>query len=178
VELVAPSTVRIEKSVAGGPWQTACTSPCGVELPVDASYRILDGGKQIRGLRLEPGGQSKLVIEVSVGSTAARALGITGLVVGTIVAYAGALAAGSSSNSYSSDGTSPGATAAIILGLGAMIGGGIAVGTSGSSVTQRPVVRETASRRARHADVAPPPRPLDSPPPSRAVAAPLFTFRF
>lgn len=169
VEIRSSDPVRLERSLPNGGWELACNSPCNVALPVDASYRIMSGATFVRGLRLDANGRDKVSIEVSVGSSAARALGITGLVVGSIVGYAGLIAISDAKDR----GEETGGLAAITL-LGVVVAGlgAIGVASSGSSITQS---SGTSARDA--VSFAAPPKKESLPQP-RMTGGTLFTLKF
>jgi hypothetical protein len=163
VDIKSSDSVRLEMAVGGGPWELACNSPCGVELPVDAAYRIMRDGDLVKGLRLDADGRDRIVLEVSVGSSTARGLGIAGLIIGTIMTYGAFLAAGN----HDDDSSGP-VVGVALAGLAIGVAGGIAFGTSGSSITQIPAMRTQESAKR---DNALPIRGL-------GLSGPLFTYRF
>jgi hypothetical protein len=163
VEIVAAEPVRLEMSVAGGTWEVACTSPCGVELPVDAAYRITHEGKQIRGFRLEPNGADKITIDVSLGNGAIRGAGIVGLVLGTVVGY---VALGAASDAGRRRDDNAGLVALSLLGWAVATVGGIGAATSGAGITQSTGFRQET-----------PPK-KDTLPRARGLSGTLFTMHF
>jgi hypothetical protein len=150
VEVKASRPVRIEMSVDGGRWELACSSPCGVELPVDAAYRIVENGDAVKGFRLEADGRDNVTVDVSLASGLARGLGIAGLVIGSIVAYGAYAALASQSSSYESTSGNEGVLALVMLGGAALaVGSGIAVATSGAGISQSGPTRDTPASGAR-----------------------------
>ncbi len=172
VEVKASMPVRLEMSVDGGRWELACNSPCGVELPVDAQYRIVQGGDQIKCFRLDAAARDDVVVDVSLPSPAARGLGLTAILAGAITAYVAYAVLTSPDRQFEShdDGTALGL--ALVGGTVAAIVGTIAVVSSGGGVSQS-------------GGTAPPDRDrVYNAPVRQQAAAPgahtgtLFTFRF
>jgi hypothetical protein len=73
-----------------GPWQRVCMAPCNRPLEVEGmEARVCGPGMtSSNAFRIEPG-RGRAKIRVDAGSSTARTLGITGLVLGTPVAMAG-----------------------------------------------------------------------------------------
>ncbi|HEY8074584.1 MAG TPA: hypothetical protein VIF62_10745 [Labilithrix sp.] len=136
VEVNASSPVRLEMSVDGGAWELACTSPCGVELPVDASYRIVRDGDQVKGFRLDAAGRDTVVVDVSLPSPASRGIGIALVIAGSIAMYAAYAVLTSPNRAYESNDDGGPLVAALGGGAVATLIGTIAIVSSGSGVTQ------------------------------------------
>jgi hypothetical protein len=164
VTVRARRTVQLQMSRDGRPWETACMSPCDVALPVDAAYRIVDGGKPQAGFRLQPDASGHVVVDVAIREPAVDALGILAVIVGTGLLYGALLA----SSDHSKDGgASPAVTVTGLLGLG---GGTVMLATNRASITQHPATRRDEATRGGSTDLGSLVR--------RAPAAPLLTISF
>ncbi len=85
VDVKAENGLRLLVSSDGsGMWRPACEGSCrSVELPLDASYRVVDAhGRAVKGFRLDANGHERLAIDVSSRSAALDIVGITAIVAG------------------------------------------------------------------------------------------------
>jgi hypothetical protein len=153
VDVKSERGMRVLRSVDGtATWQTACEGSChDIELPVDASYRVVDArGRVLKGFRLDPNGAERVEVDVSGRSTALDVVAVTGIIAG------GALFIGGVSGQ--NDNVTLGGVVTGALGI-------LGVALNGASVTQR------APR-----DVEPPPRV--HPREARTFGGTLFSLSF
>jgi hypothetical protein len=82
-------TARLEVYRPSDGWRMECTSPCEVMLPIDATYRVVDGGRVQgpAGFQLKPRA-GRVVIDVSASNFFVDILG------GTVGAVGGSLVYG------------------------------------------------------------------------------------
>jgi hypothetical protein len=149
VVLKTPSGVRILQSRDGsGDWEFVCASTtCEKELPVDASYRVVDDsdGHLLKGFRLDPNGRESLVVDVSTRSVGLDVLGVGALLGGTALFIGG---------------DAGGNAGVALLGILVGVGGAAALVVNGTSVSQ-------TAPRSNHPDdrVVRPPHEISGPTP-------------
>lgn len=111
VHVTSPRTVTLYRRPAGSTaWAVACTSPCGRELPVGDTYRVVGNGvaqSKEFNLQVGPGGFVDLVVDPpSVGGMVAGGLlaggGAWGAYVGMLLAVIGAEQASRNCATYGS----------------------------------------------------------------------------
>jgi len=133
VSMTGSRSAQIRMSRPGQPWETMCTSPCDMMLPVDASYRIHDKGRMQSGFRLKPNASGTVVLDVSTSDTTVTAFGTTGIIVGSLMLY------GASVSALRDNGDVDGGEVAVAVVGGIMLAVGIvALVSNRSSLSQSP----------------------------------------
>ena len=112
----------MESRDGSGSWETVCAASCETDLPLDASYRVVDReGNALKGFRLQPNGADRLVVDVSPRSVAIDVLGIGGILGGSVLFIGG---------------TANGSGGYALLGVLAGVGGIAALVANGTTVSQ------------------------------------------